>query len=75
MKNISKVKTTCGDTIWNSLNWVVISSEKELEVTALVFSELIATQLREFHMMSPQVVVTLLIFLTMQSYKFYLWRI
>ena len=34
------------------------------------FSEL--TQLREFHMVSPQVVFTLLIFLTMQSYKFYL---
>ena len=36
------------------------------------FSELITTQLREFHMVSPQVVFTLLIFLTMQSYKFYL---
>ena len=32
-------------------------------------SELITTQLREFHMVSPQVVFTLLIFLTMQSYK------
>ena len=29
-------------------------------------------QLRDFHMVSPQVVFTLLIFLTMQSYKFYL---
>ena len=44
-----------------------ISSEKELEV-----SELITTQLREFHMVSPQVVFTLLIFFTIQSYKFYL---
>ena len=34
------------------------------------FSELITTQLRDFHMVSPQVVFTLLIFLTMQSYKF-----
>ena len=36
------------------------------------FSELTTTQLRDFHMVSPQVVFTLLIFLTMQSYKFYL---
>ena len=36
-----------------------------------LFSELITTQLRDFHMVSPQVVFTLLIFLTMQSYKFY----
>ena len=37
----------------------------------MFFSELIITQLREFHMVSPQVVSTLLIFLTMQSYKVY----
>ena len=36
------------------------------------FSELITTQLRDFHMVSPQVVSTLPIFLSMQSYKFYL---
>ena len=30
------------------------------------------TQLRDFHMVSPHVVFTLFIFLTMQSYKFYL---
>ena len=36
------------------------------------FSELITTQLRDFHMVSLPVVFTLLIFLTMQSYKFYL---
>ena len=36
------------------------------------FSELITTQLRDFHMVSPQVVFSLPIFLTMQSYKFYL---
>ena len=28
MTIFSKVKTTCGDTIWKSLNWVVNSSEK-----------------------------------------------
>ena len=28
VRKISKVKTTCGDTMWKSLNWVVISSEK-----------------------------------------------
>ena len=36
------------------------------------FSELITTQLRDFHMVPPQVVFTLIIYLTMQSYKFYL---
>ena len=35
------------------------------------FSELITTQLREFHMVSPQVVFNLLIFLTVQCCKFY----
>ena len=69
ISKISQVTTTCGDTVWNSLNWVVISSERELEVTTLL--ELITTQLRDVHMVSPQVVFTLLIFLTMQSYKFY----
>ena len=34
------------------------------------FSELITTQLRDFHMVSLQVVFTLLIFLTMQSYMY-----
>ena len=28
VRKISKVKTTCSDTMWKSLNWVVISSEK-----------------------------------------------
>ena len=28
VRKITKVKTTCGDTMWKSLNWVVISSEK-----------------------------------------------
>ena len=28
VRKISTVKTTCGDTAWKSLNWVVISSEK-----------------------------------------------
>ena len=45
---------------------------KHRGVTSSSFSELMTTQLREFHMVSPQVVFTLLIFLTMQSYKFYL---
>ena len=36
------------------------------------FSELLTIPLREFHMVSPQDIFTLLIFLTMQSYKFYL---
>ena len=36
---ISKVKTTCGDTMWKSLSWVVISSEKELEVTTRHFDQ------------------------------------
>ena len=40
-------------------------------MTKVLFTELITTQLREFHTVSPQVVFTLLIFLTMQSYKFY----
>ena len=89
VRMISKDKTTCGDTMWNSLNLVVISSEKELAVTtrrfvqyALIvspddnqsmltetlscnlqfFSELITTQLRDFHMVSPQVVFTLLVY-------------
>ena len=39
------------------------------------FSELITTQLRDFHMVSPQVAFPLhvptCIYLTMQSYKFY----
>ena len=34
----NKIKTTCGDTMGKSLNWVVIRSEKELEVTTLVTS-------------------------------------
>ena len=39
--------------------------------TSSSFSELvITTQLRDFHMVSPQVVFTLLVFLTVQSYKF-----
>ena len=37
-----------------------------------LFPELITTQLRDFHMVSPQVVITLIVVLTMQSYKFYL---
>ena len=41
-------------------------------VTFSSFSELITTQLRDFHMVSLQVVFTLLIFLTVQSYKVYL---
>ena len=45
---------------------------KRQVVTSSSFSELITTQLREFHMVSPQVVFTLLILLTMQSYKFHL---
>ena len=39
------------------------------------FSELITTQLREFHMVLPQVVFTLLILLTINSYKFYVSKI
>ena len=47
-------------------------SLKRRVVTSSSFSELITTQLRDFHMVSPQVVFNLLIFLTMQSYKFYI---
>ena len=28
VRKINKVRITCGDTMWNVLNWVVISSEK-----------------------------------------------
>ena len=35
VKQMLVVKTTCGDTVWKSLNWLVISSEKELDVTTL----------------------------------------
>ena len=90
-EDLSKVKTTCGDTMWKSLNWVVISSEKnwrlQLNVSISMlwsssdspdddqiilietsscnlqfFSELITTQLRDFHMVSPQVVFTYYLF-------------
>ena len=39
VRKISKEKTTCGDTMWKSFNWVVISSEKELEVTTRRFDQ------------------------------------
>ena len=46
--------------MWKSLNWAVISSEKNWRFSP---------QLRDFYMVLPQ--VALLIYLTMQSYKFY----
>ena len=39
VRKISKVKTPCGDTMWKSLNWVVISSEKEPEVSTRRFDQ------------------------------------
>ena len=30
---------TCGDTMWKSFNWVIISSEKELEVATRRFNQ------------------------------------
>ena len=47
-----------------------MNQESKVELYPQFFLELITTQLR-FHMVSPQLV--LLIILTMQSYKFYLW--
>ena len=41
-------------------------------VTPSSFSEQITTQLRDFHMVSPQVIFILLMVLTMQSYEFYI---
>ena len=41
--------------MWKSLKWVVISSEKNWRLQLQFFSELITTQLRDFHMVSPQV--------------------
>ena len=91
---LSTAKTTCGDTMWKSLNWVVISSEKNWKLQLHVsismlwsssgdqsiliaehtnpsilietsscnlrfFSELITTQLRDFHTVSPQALLYL----------------
>ena len=53
----------------NVVNWKKIHEIKALELYPQFFLELITTQLR-FHMVSPQ--LSLLIIITMQSYKFYL---
>ena len=49
--------------------FVPLPSYKQVELYPQFFLELITTQLR-FYMVSPQ--LSLLIILTMQSYKFYL---
>ena len=53
--------------MWKSLNWVVISAKDDQSILIVTsscniqfFSELITTQLRDFHMVSPQAVFTLL---------------
>ena len=61
--------------MWYQASWEIMPTDW-LETTSCnlqFFSELIrpTTQLIDFHMVSLQVVFTLLIFLTMQGYKFY----
>ena len=38
VSKINKVKTTCGDTMWKSLNWAVISSDKNWRFTINTYS-------------------------------------
>ena len=57
VREISELKTTCGDTMWNSLNWVVISFEKELEVTTSRFDQ--CAMIVDQHPKTPELKINL----------------